>query len=84
MRLLARNHLTIIGRYAEPWLAVELIVAIALYRATVRALYWTANGEPALAAAEILGAAAGFRRGLSELGRRMRRRGRHEPDRRPG
>ncbi|HYC22763.1 MAG TPA: glycosyltransferase family 2 protein [Candidatus Bathyarchaeia archaeon] len=84
LRLLARNHLTIIGRYAAPWLAAELIGAIALYRATVRALLWTASGDPAMAAAEIQGAASGLRRGLAELGRRTRGRGRREPDWRPG
>ena len=73
LQLLARNHLTIIGRYAAPWLAPALLVGIATYRATVRALLRLATRQPALALAEVRGSSSGFFRGLVELARRTHR-----------
>jgi N-acetylglucosaminyl-diphospho-decaprenol L-rhamnosyltransferase len=70
-RLLARNHLQIVGRYAPLALVLPLLVGIALARGVVRAPLALLRGSPALAGAEIRGACVGIARGLRELGRRL-------------
>jgi GT2 family glycosyltransferase len=72
-RLLARNHLQIVGRYASPPLVLPLLLGVAFARCVVRApRALLLRRAPLLAAAEIQGALAGLARGLHELGLRVR------------
>lgn len=72
-RLLARNHMAIVGRYAPAPQVVPELIAIALVRSFVRAPLALGRGRPGEAGAEVRGSLAGLVRGLAELGARLRR-----------
>ena len=73
-RLLARNHMAIVGRYAPVTQVVPELIAIALFRSLVRAPLALGRGRGGEASAEIQGSLAGLGRGLKELVVRRRRR----------
>lgn len=68
--LLARNQMTIVGRYASVAQAIPELLLIAGYRALLKTPRALLSGEPALAGAEVRGAWAGLGRGLREVWRR--------------
>lgn len=71
-RLLARNHLQIVGRWAPLPVVLPLLLAIAFARVFVRAPLALLRARPALAAAEMRGALEGAVRCVRELARRVR------------
>jgi GT2 family glycosyltransferase len=71
-RLLARNHLQTVGRWAPLPLVVPLLLGTALARILVRAPLALFAGSWALAGAEVRGGLEGVARGVRELGRRLR------------
>lgn len=66
-RLLARNHMAIVGRYAPKSQVIPELVAVVLARALWRAPLALLRGHPSQAVAEVAGSLAGLGRGLREL-----------------
>lgn len=67
IRLLARNHLAILGRYAPAWQVIPGLIAVVLARSLLRAPLAFLRGRRVEAVAEIAGALAGLGRGFREL-----------------